>query len=165
MSSEGYINISNSLSHNTVLTSLDISDSCIGEGGAKAISAALKINTTLKQLHLERCAIGAQGFMAMAKALEVDSTLTTLFLGSNKKKLRCDGSGDVRGKAIGDALARNTVLKLLDLEDCRMFSESGLAIFKALQTNSTLEVLKMSKNTIGDGAGRAIGDGLARNIE
>ena len=88
MSSEGYINISNSLSHNTVLTSLDISDSCIGEGGAKAISAALKINTTLKQLHLERCAIGAQGFMAMAKALEVNSTLTTLFLGSKKKN--CD---------------------------------------------------------------------------
>ena len=43
---------SGTLKVNTCLTDLDLSDNCIGDSGAAAISEALKVNTCLTDLNL-----------------------------------------------------------------------------------------------------------------
>jgi Ran GTPase-activating protein (RanGAP) involved in mRNA processing and transport len=68
------------------------------------------------------------------------------------------------GKALGDMLAVNTVLKQLDLSNCNMQTESTKAFAAGIRDNGSLSSLSLSKNALlTKEAGKVIGDMLKGN--
>lgn len=62
------------------LTSLELSDTQLGNEGIAVIASGLRASTQLQHLSVARCAIGLPGATDLAEALRVNGTLTSLDL-------------------------------------------------------------------------------------
>ena len=61
---------------NTTLTSLDLHENGLEEGGGQALAEAPRINTKLTSLHLGYNGLGEGGGRALAETLRIDTTST-----------------------------------------------------------------------------------------
>jgi Ran GTPase-activating protein (RanGAP) involved in mRNA processing and transport len=109
------------LIHNGALKKFDMSLNKIRAGGTAAIADALKGNNTLNELDLSSNQMGwndagsspdVSGAVALANTISDMGALSSLFLSKNALLTK------EAGKALGDMLKCNTVLKVLDVSDC-----------------------------------------------
>jgi hypothetical protein len=100
------------------MTSLDISKNNIRAAGGMALAEALKGSKIIKALNVadaglcwgvEPGSTDISGIIALADAISDMGALTSLNMSANGLK------GAEAGKALGDAIAANTVLKELDI--------------------------------------------------
>ena len=68
---------------NSTLTTLDLTNTKIGDSGASALSDSLKSNIALKTLILRTNKIGDSGAASLCDSLKLNSTLITLDLDRN----------------------------------------------------------------------------------
>jgi Ran GTPase-activating protein (RanGAP) involved in mRNA processing and transport len=104
---EGLVQLTNAISSNTTLTSLNLSLNHIDEEGSRLLKFMLKENCTLKTLRLvANEQLGDIGTQRIAKALKVNNTLLHL-------DLRDCGIQDTGMEALTEALKLNTALQSL----------------------------------------------------
>ena len=128
------------LETNSTLEELDISNNCVGGDGAKIISSALCNNTVLKHFNIKHNNIRDEGAEAFSIYLAHNSTLKELNLSWNS----------ISSKGISQI-----ALSLTALHHTKLSAEgSDYSISSHLQVdskaNTTLEVLNLSHNTIGN---------------
>ncbi|KAF9905911.1 hypothetical protein BX616_000889, partial [Lobosporangium transversale] len=171
-----------SLKADPALTSLDLRDNSIGNGGALALSEALKTNKTLTTLDLMGNSIGKEGALALLEALKVNRTLLNLDLDFGP--LGKEGAlllskinttlttlnfsskpiGEEGACAISEALKANTTLTSLNLNHASIGKEGALALSKALKANWTLTNLNLGGNSIGAEGALSLSEALKANL-
>lgn len=138
------------------LTSLILSDSVMGDGGAEVISDILKVNQLLKNICLGWNRIQSRGAKAIGDALSYNRSLTRLVLSDNK--LLCQGA-----QAIAEGLKRNDTILELSLARTHIGQCGCVALCDALKVNSSLTVWDVSGNNFGPAEGRSFAEMLKRN--
>ncbi|KAF9910217.1 hypothetical protein BX616_010922, partial [Lobosporangium transversale] len=116
----------NALKTDTVLTTLDMRNSSIGNEGALALSEALKSNTNLTTLNLSSNSMGKEGAFALSEALMTNTTLTILHLSSN-------AIGEEGAHSLSEALKTNVTLTFLNLHYNSIGNGGALALSEALK--------------------------------
>eukprot|EP00548_Thalassiothrix_antarctica_P001440 CAMPEP_0194148068 /NCGR_PEP_ID=MMETSP0152-20130528/29938_1 /TAXON_ID=1049557 /ORGANISM="Thalassiothrix antarctica, Strain L6-D1" /LENGTH=429 /DNA_ID=CAMNT_0038849345 /DNA_START=37 /DNA_END=1323 /DNA_ORIENTATION=+ len=211
--SEGISLIANGIRHHSTLERLDLSNSLADRMGKdilldamqqnssiqalnlsgkvlesstsnKALGVMLRQNGTLKELDLCQNSLQNDEVIEMADTLRLNNkSLSTLRLANT-------GLGHHAAIAIGQMLAKNTTLTLLDvggnqfgylgaiaivegirclqhldLRSTRLGITGSKAICKMLRTNHTLRSLNLSRNNFGDEGAVNVVDGLIFNTE
>lgn len=80
---EGAMHIACALRLNTVLTSLNLGDNCLGDEGAAHLATALASNRTLTELNLAGNGLSDAGADLLAAMLETNRVLATIDIGGN----------------------------------------------------------------------------------
>ncbi|CAF4261800.1 unnamed protein product, partial [Adineta steineri] len=144
MRNRGAITISDILmnqNHNTILERLYLTDSKIGDKGAKALAEALSNdkNLTLKELCLDGNKITDEGIEHIATMLESNKTLTKLGLALNEIR-------DRGLQRLTEVLTNNNnTLQILSLERNKFRSSTNLSIIgDMLRKNKSLAKLNLS---------------------
>ena len=114
------------------LVELDLGSSGVGDAGAKALAQAMRANSTHRVLRLAGNRIGDLGVSALAMALEACAL-----------ERASERGGVDRGRGLGTLDL--TLNRVSDLGTCRLLS--------ALSGNSELHTLLLSSNLIGSGIG------------
>ena len=110
-------------------------------GEIASLARALETNTSLQELYLDHNEIDAEGAMALANMLRENTTLQVLQLSSNHIH-------DKGAQAFAQVLANdNTTLRRLELSANRMTSKSVESFVNALESNVTLYYLVVDKHT------------------
>jgi hypothetical protein len=117
------------LYNNLYVTSLDLSESGIGDEGTEMIARV--DNEILERVILENCGIGPKG----VKAFENNKTVTTL--GVDENPIGLEGA---------KLAARNNTLKCLSAVKCQIGDEGARALWK----NQNFKHLYLSENGITD---------------
>lgn len=128
------------LTRNKTLESLDINDCNVSIEGGEAIGTALAQNHSIKQLKLAENDLYSEGavqIISNAHHLEV------LTLGKNYIKADC-------GKQIQNLLKRSKTIKKLHLDFNELMISGARCIAQGLLKNTSLEVLNLKGNIIGD---------------
>jgi len=134
--------------------SLDQSDHRGNENGLKSIIVALPINSSLRSLSLGQCRLGSAGVIDIAKALAFNQTLECLCIRGNQ-------FGEEAATALSAVLATGAKsLKQLNLGSCHLDDPSGAVIAAGLAANSSLEVLNLRDNCLGEASGRGLNSAL-----
>ena len=136
----------------------DISNNNVCAAGGKALAAALNGNQVMTELNLARNSLGLvkqygkadmSGVMDIANTIPTMGALEKLLMGANGIK------GEEAGKALGDAIAVNTVLKELDLsggeyDDQKCDAEFAKGFSVGIGANGALASLDLRSNRIPD---------------
>lgn len=140
---DGAKDLAEGLKINTSLRSLYIGTNGIGSNGMRCLAEALRVNRTLEELTLGQNKIGSEGIKHLAATfMSGDVSLTTLEIGKNGidregalalakalaaqpnslQNLYFDNNpiGDTGASAFGALLAKNGVLRVLDLSYTQM---------------------------------------------
>ena len=133
LSSESVASIITGLSHNSSLTTLDISDSHFSMANVDSLASVLKDHSkcTLTELDLDDCHISSEGAVELAAALCKNSTLKHLDLDHNP-------IGVEGGSSMSDMLQHNTTLEYLHLRDDSVGEEGVHQLINSLKHNQTL---------------------------
>ena len=160
LSTESVASIITGLSHNSSLTTLDISYSHFSMANVDSLASILKDHSkcTLTELYLEDCHISSEGAMELAAALCKNTTLKHLNLNRNPIGEHVEGV-----TAVAKMLVENKTLTKLDLRDCHISSEGAVELAAALCKNSTLKHLNLSRNPIGVEGASSMSDMLQHN--
>ena len=153
---EGATSLSQALAVNTSLTTLDLSEKSIGAEVATSLSQALAVNTTLTTLNLSGNSIGAEGATSLSQALAVNTTLTTLNLSGNS--IGAEGA-----TSLSQVLAVNTSLTNLSLSFNHVGDAGATSLSQALAVNTSLTSLHLGRNSIGDAGATSLSQALAVN--
>jgi hypothetical protein len=166
------------LKDNHALLSANLLKNDIGIGEARALASILKEHSTLKslcgntgnetELDMSAKRLGAAGIIMLAPEIADNGTLSSLNLTKNSMQ------GVEAGKALGDALAVNTVLKELDLSGTSVdgtFSAQPnmdtaflVAFAPGLSNNGALLKLLLEDNKLATKeAGKTLAEALAGN--
>ena len=139
------------------LTKLDSWDCHISIEGAVELAAALCKNTTLDCLNLSCNPIGehVEGATAVAKMLVENKTLTTLDL----RDCHISSEGAVE---LAAALCKNSTLKNLD-QSHNPIGVEGASMSDMLQHNTSLEVLWLCDNSVGEAGVHQLINSLKHN--
>ena len=159
---------------NTSVKTLDLSNSPLGDEGAKALAEMLggngaessgTVNTTLEHVDLSSCSIGPVGAQHLAQALCVNTSVKTLKLSYND--LRDDGA-----KALAEMLGGNgaessgtvnTTLEHVDLSWCSIGPVGAQHLAQALCVNTSVKTLKLKVSNLGDEGAKALAEMLGGN--
>ena len=127
------------------VTCLDISGNNIGDDGIAHLATALQANTTMKILDISRNrGITSYGAKSLGRALSVNSSLEVL-------DIRYTSIGDEGVAHIASGLQTNTTMKELIAKRCAISCNGAESLGRALSVNSSLVVLNIKFNCIGDG--------------
>ena len=148
--------LSQVLTVNTSLTTLDLSGNSFGDDGATSLSQALAANTSLTTLNLSLNFIGAEGATSLSQALAVNTSLTTLYLSHNS-------ISNAGATSLSQALEVNTSLTTLDLSHNSIGAEGATSLSQALAVNTSLTTLDLSHNSIGAEGATSLSQALAVN--
>ena len=148
--------LSQVLTVNTSLTTLNLTWTSIGAEGANSLSLALTVNTSLTTLVCSGNSIGAEGATSLFQALAVNTSLTTLDLSGNS--IGAEGA-----TSLFQALAVNTSLTTLDLSGNSIGAEGATSLSQALAGNTSLTTLNLSYNFIGAKGATSLSQALAVN--
>ena len=140
LSSESVASIITGLSHNSSLTTLDISNSNFSVANMDSLASILRTQSKgrLTQLWLQDCHISVQGASELATALCKNSTLKCLNLDHNP-------IGTKGASSMSDMLQCNTSLKELYLCDDSVGEEGVHQLIKSLKHNQILMKLRLLK--------------------
>jgi Ran GTPase-activating protein (RanGAP) involved in mRNA processing and transport len=138
------------------MTKFDISSNNLKAEGGKALAAGLKGNQVITELNISSNFLvinsdygnDTSGVIAIVDAISDMGALTSLNMSANGLK------GAEAGKALGDAIAANTVLKELDISgseyDSRKCDVEFVQTFAVgLRDNGAMTRLNLSDNGIG----------------
>ena len=111
-----------------------------------SLASLLKHHTCqLKELYIPKCSINSDGAIQLAAALSENKSVVKVEMWWN------EDIGDVGADAFGDMLRRNTVLQELDLSCSGITSQVCEQLAGGVRANSTLQVLYLRGNRIGEG--------------
>ena len=160
LSSESVASIITGLSHNSSLTTLDISDSHFSIAKVDSLASILKYHSkcALTGLEFEDCHISSEGAVELAAALCKNTTLKHLNLNYNSIGEHLEGA-----TAVAKMLVENKTLTELNLEDCHISSEGAVELAAALCKNSTLKYLNLYCNPIDVEGASSMSDMLQHN--
>ena len=160
LSSESVASIITGLSHNSSLTTLDISNSHFSMANVDSLASVLKDHSkcTLTELELADCHISSEGAVELAAVLYKNTTLQHLDLSRNPIGVHVEGV-----TAVARMLAENKTLTRLYLRDCHISSEGAVELAAALCKNSTLKGLDLNRNPIGVEGASSMSDMLQHN--
>ena len=129
---------------NSLLTAIDVTGTAIGGDGLEAVSAGISGNRSLSYLGLGRNGIKGKAVQSLCSVL------------GSTRIFHLNLAGNPLGIEGADALAsvlcsadRSRVAHL-DLSDCLLNFTAAEHIFTSISRSTTLKVLLMSKNPIGD---------------
>ena len=120
---------------------------------------------TLEHIELTNCSIGPQEAQNLAKALCVNTSVKTLHLSRNPL-------GDEGAKALAEILGENgavssgtvnTTLEHVDLSWCCIGPVGAQHLAQALCVNTSLKILKLSRNPLGDEGAKTLAEMLGGN--
>jgi len=126
-------------------------------GIGKAFARMLYKNTTLRKLSLKSCTLGNTNLFL--KVIKTNSTLKSLNLGRNEIPFKLTAK-------YAEALAQNTTLEEFELDSNILKDEIGIdvaAFGLMLRNNTTLKLLNLSSNNIGDKGAIVISEGVKLN--
>ena len=130
--SDGAEHLGAALTNNHSLTELNISINTIGDTGAAALGDALGNNKALITLVMVGCRIFSEGCAALAAGLSYPQYY----------KLYSNDVGVEGAVALGEALAHNKTLKILNLCGDESLQEEGVnSLIASLISNTTLQQL------------------------
>ena len=132
--------ITQSLSGNTTLTSLNISYNSIGDAGLESLCKVLKKNETLEKLILIHVGLTSAGVIYLSNILSTMSGLSLLDVSRNN-------IGDAGVVALAEKLFANRSLKSLYLQECGFYEAGFLSLCSILEIN-TLRHLDIAGNII-----------------
>ena len=160
LSSESVASIITGLSHNSSLTTLNISNSHFSMANVVSLASVLKDHSkcTLTMLVLQDCHISSEGAVELAAALCKNTTLKHLNLSHNPIGEHVEGAS-----AVAKMLVENKTLTWLNLRDCHISSEGAVELAAALCKNSTLKHLYLGHNPIGVEGASSMSDMLQHN--
>ena len=138
LSSESVASIITGLSHNSSLTTLDISNSHFNMANVDSLASVLKDHSkcALTELILRHCHISSKGAVELAAALCKNTTLKRLYL--NHNPIGVEGAS-----SMSDMLQYNTSLGDLYLRDDSVGEEGVLQLINSLKHNQTLRQLRL----------------------
>ena len=192
------------LIQNSTLRSLDLGSNNLGAKGTEALAKALTQNSTLQSLSLSGNNLGLKGVEVLATALKDNRSLQSLKVSKNKDSIskpqipyinmlrdthffpnnyaklhleyRIEAEisyikshdpslkvGDIGSAALAKALEINSSLQVLEIRDNEIGEIGAIALAKALETNSSLQALDMGDNAIGDTGAIALAKALEKN--
>ena len=160
LSSESVVSIITGLSHNSSLTTLNISNSHFSMANVDSLTSILKDHSkcTLTKLDLQDCHINSEGAVELAAALCKNTTLEQLNLSDNPIGEHVEGV-----TAVAKMLVENKTLTELNLRDCYISNEGAVELAAALWKNSTLKRLHLGRNPIGMEGASSMSDMLQHN--
>ena len=140
---------------NPGLTTIDMTDSNIGDAGVAAVAEALMSNhSSVTALGLSGNKIGDGGIRHIARLLEPGSALASLFLRNNS--VGADGA-----RELAAALRSNTCLLKLNLKNNALGEAGARELAGMLAHNTTLTELNVWDNQLGPGGARALAEAVA----
>ena len=147
LSSESIASIITGLSHNSSLTTLDISNCHFSIANVGSLILILEdySKCTLTELNLEECHISNEGAVELVTVLCKNTTLRYLNLSHNSIGDLVEGA-----TAVAKMLVENKTLMWLNLQGCHISSEGAVELADALYKNTALRYLDVSHNPIGD---------------
>ena len=150
------IQIAEIIENTNSISELVLSNNAIGNSELSTLCEALSTNTSFKSLNLSNCSLSLDDHGAIPRLLNTNNTLESLNLSSNVV-------GNTELKNICEALSTDASLKSLDLGNCSLTisDDNGAALYQLLNTNNSLECLRLSNNTVT--SCRHIAAGLAVN--
>ena len=154
----GMIKIANALQNVSTLIEFNIGNNSVGEEAADDIAAVLSHNTKLQKLNFCKNSFKTLGMMKIANALQNVSTLIEFNIGNNSV-------GEEVADDIATVLSHNTKLQKLNFRENSFKTLGIMKIAKSLQNISTLTVLNISKNNIGEEAADDIAAVVAYNTQ
>ena len=129
-------------------TRLDISYSKrLTAAGYGELAAWLATDTALEALNVSYCDFDAAGAAALVRGVEANRHLKTLDLSCNHE------AGSAWHAELAAALAAHPALEEVDVRHTGMTDAGATALAAALQTNTTLKTLDVSRNRIMTDAG------------
>jgi len=140
-------NLGTALRQSTSLTSLDLSETSIGDEEVTALSTALAKNSSLKSLNLSKINISQTGIEALCSALESTTTPRSLNLSINVL-------GEPALARIATALQNNVPLISLTLDHNVVFDADAIRLAAALETNTSLTELSLKGHEFLDEEGK-----------
>ncbi|XP_077903568.1 centrosomal protein of 78 kDa isoform X2 [Ictidomys tridecemlineatus] len=155
------------LNKSTSLVHLSLANCPIGDGGLEIICQAVKTSITLKTVNFTGCSLTWQGADHMAKILKYQTMRRheetwaeslryrrpdlDCMAGLRRITLNCNSLiGDLGARAFADSLSEDLWLRALDLQQCGLTNEGAKALLEALETNRTLVILDIRKNSLID---------------
>jgi Ran GTPase-activating protein (RanGAP) involved in mRNA processing and transport len=135
------------------LEGVNLAGNAIGDDGARAIGGALGRGADVEMLDLKGNSIGPAGAQAIGKALAGGSSLVKLTLKENR-------IGDDGARALAEGLKGNKTLTKLGLRENQIGAQGARALAGVLAKTS-LEILNLDWNQIGDDGASAMGAALA----
>uniref|UniRef100_A0A8D2E3P9 Centrosomal protein of 78 kDa n=1 Tax=Sciurus vulgaris TaxID=55149 RepID=A0A8D2E3P9_SCIVU len=155
------------LNKSTSLVHLSLANCPIGDGGLEIICQAIKNSVTLKTVNFTGCSLTWQGADHMAKILKYQTMRRheetwaeslryrrpdlDCMAGLRRITLNCNSLiGDLGARAFADSLSEDLWLRALDLQQCGLTNEGAKALLEALETNRTLVILDIRKNSLID---------------
>ena len=154
----GMIKISRALQNLSTLTVFNIGNNKVGEEAADDVCAILSLNNKLEAIYLYDNDFKTVGMIKIAKALQSTSILKVLSIGSNSV-------GEEAADYFSVVLSQNTELQKLYLYDNNFKTVGMIKIAKALWNTSTLKVLNIGSNDIGEQAANDIAKVLSYNTK
>ena len=160
LSSVSVTSIITGLSHNSSVTTLDISNSHFSMANVDSLVSVLKDHSkcALTELDLEDCHFSSEGAVELAATLSKNTALKRLNLSRNPIGEHVEGA-----TAVAKMLVENKALTKLHLEDCHVSHEGVVELAAALCKNSTLRYLNLDRNSITVEGASSMSDMLQHN--
>ncbi|XP_064650953.1 leucine-rich repeat-containing protein 74A-like [Lineus longissimus] len=139
------------------VVTLELSGDDIGPVGAQHLAEVLLENVSIASLDLSDNKFGTEGAIAMAGLLKKNRNLT---------KVKLAGNNFCEDDAVhfSDALIENNTLEELDLSYNNLSTRGGMVLKNALGENCTLQVLNLRWNHLRKHGALGIADGLKFNV-
>jgi hypothetical protein len=122
---DGVIALADAILGMGAMTWLDISENNLRDAGTEALAGGLEGNQIMTEINISSNYISEPGAIALANIIPGMGALSILNMSKNDMK------GAEAGKALGDALATNAVLKELDLSGANARPNVDVAFVKA----------------------------------
>ncbi|XP_060561008.1 leucine-rich repeat-containing protein 74B-like isoform X4 [Ruditapes philippinarum] len=176
--------LAESLSSNTNVLELDLSDNWLGPQGGLAVCEMLKDNCFITELNLSENRLGTECAPHLSQIMQQNVTLTHVTLSGNEfddhsapyfaeailnstkvlhLNLSHNNFGDVSGTILGPAIADNSCIKELDLSWNCIRRKGAVAITQGVKNNIFLKKINLSWNGFGLEGALGLQDALKGN--
>ena len=142
----------------STLIKLCISKNNITDEAADDIAAAISCNSQLQELDISDNELQDTGTVVISKALQCLSTIKKLYI--NKNNITDEAAEDIAA-----AVSLNSQLQELDISDNDIQATGAIVVSKALQNLSTLTKFYISKNNITDKSADYIAAAISFNTQ
>eukprot|EP00310_Coccolithus_braarudii_P017406 CAMPEP_0183344768 /NCGR_PEP_ID=MMETSP0164_2-20130417/10365_1 /TAXON_ID=221442 /ORGANISM="Coccolithus pelagicus ssp braarudi, Strain PLY182g" /LENGTH=380 /DNA_ID=CAMNT_0025515823 /DNA_START=162 /DNA_END=1304 /DNA_ORIENTATION=+ len=159
--SRGAVPLSVSLSANTYIAKVNLSDNGLNSAGVSTLLTAIRGSAapSLTELDVSHNQAGLEGAKALAQMLLDDCSGERNVTGLQRIDFGCNQIGDLGAKQVSEALGRcgcrTDALTSLSLTRNEISADGANALAAALATNSALQDFCLSWNSIADAAGAA----------
>lgn len=146
-----------SLLKNEHLTTLIVDDNYLPGRGCLCLANFLWENVTLRNLSMKNCRMEYEAAAAFANGLERNKTLRSLSL--SKNYIKCQGA-----QILAEAFCvKSCGIKEFDFQSCGIGEKGGLALAKAIRTNTHIEKVNLRCNNLFNSSGAALVEAAREN--